>query len=87
MQCKAGREWPGKLGDHPQHRRSTPPSAPVCAGSLANCQNVESWGLSDAVIGAWCFHRRGIQKIPLADATVKIFDFPEEHEHFILKSP
>ena len=55
--------------------------------SFANRPNVESWCLGDAVVGAWCSRRRGMLKTPLADATVKIIDFPGEYEPFILKSP
>ena len=66
---------------------SPSPSVPVCAGSFANCPSVDSWCLGDAVIGAWCSHRRGVQKIPLTDATVNFFEFPGEHKPFILKRP
>ena len=54
---------------------------------VANCPNGESRCLGDAVIGAWFSHRRGMLKTPLADATVKIFEFPGEHEPFILETP
>ena len=82
----AGIEWPGKT-EFPSTSQSTLQSAPVCPGSFASCSNAESWCLGDAVIGAWCSHRRGVLKMPLTDATVIIFDFPGEHEPFILKSP
>ena len=66
---------------------STLPSVPVCVASVTHSRSVESWCLGDAVIGAWRSHRKGMLKMPLADATVKIFDFPAEHEPFILKTP
>ena len=65
---------------------STLPSAPVCAGSFSKSPSVESWCLGDAVIGAWCSHRRGMLKIPLTDARVYFLNFLETRLSSCLKN-
>ena len=85
MERVAGIEWSWKHRDDHQHPRPTSPLLRAVLDHVANSPNVESWCLGDAVIGAWCSHRGGMLKMPLAGETVTIFEFPGEHEPFILK--
>ena len=74
-----------KHGVHKQHPRRPCPRLPSCC-FIRQLSNYRAWCLGDAVIGAWCSHRRGMLKVPLADVRVKIFEFPGEHEPFILET-
>ena len=86
MECVAGIEWPGNV-----ESTNNIPVDPALGSGL--CRIIRQLSKCRVVVSRRCGHscvvlyRRGIQKIPLADATVNFFDFPEEHEHFILKSP